>query len=56
MLIWLIKVPQNALIFLKALKMLALMEFLDEIKAWILDAVGLQVKAKDTSCATAIDE
>ena len=55
MIMWLIKIPQNALIFLKALKMLALMEFLNDATSWALDATGIQIKEEISGCAGAED-
>ena len=34
---WLITIPDNAKVFLTALKMLALMEFMDDVTHWIME-------------------
>ena len=34
---WLITMPQNAEVFLTSLKMLALMEFMDDVTHWIME-------------------
>ena len=51
MITWTINIPSNALIAFEALKMLALMEFLDDVMYWILDGFGVESQVQsDGQC------
>ena len=45
-----INIPDNAKVYLTALKMLALMEFMDDAMNWILEALGLKAPVETSGC------
>ena len=47
---WLIRLPDKALIYLDAIKMLAMMEFLDDPKNWVLESIGLKKPINHSLC------
>ena len=47
---WLIRLPDKALIYLDAIKMLAMMEFLDDPKNWVLESIGLKKPTNHSLC------
>ena len=55
MISWLITVPKNAEVFLTSLKMLALMEFMDDVTHWIMEQFGLREPVEDQGCGPKVE-